>query len=171
MALFDGLEDLYHECGVDNLYMSTKFCKDAFNHPCKIKLHRVTRRGGWGLPLSIIQDEVKNKEEQNMVRGTVKAAELVGNLSCKSLLAILVYDTKPVHFLTMAAKRIYWEEKIREVWDKNSGTKQKIKFHRLNVNNDYNYRMGGTDIADQICRLYHFDHWIRRYKWWHSIFW
>ena len=29
MALFDEVTDEYHECGVDNMYMSEKFCRDA----------------------------------------------------------------------------------------------------------------------------------------------
>ena len=47
----------------------------------------------------------------------------------------------------------------------------KMKFLRLNVNDDYNYGMGGADIADQICGSYRFDHWLQNYKWWHAIFW
>ena len=31
--------------------------------------------------------------------------------------------------------------------------------------------MGGTDIADQLRGSYRFDHWLKCYKWWHSIFW
>ena len=107
MSLFDGLEDLYHVCGVDNLYMSAMFCKDAYNHPCKIKLHGVARKGGRGLPTAVLQEEVTNKVEQEKVRGTVRAVELIGDLACLKLLAVSVYDTKPVHFLSMAAEKIF----------------------------------------------------------------
>ena len=31
--------------------------------------------------------------------------------------------------------------------------------------------MGGADITGKIHGLYYFDHWLQRYKWWHSIFW
>ena len=37
MALFDDVTGEYHECGVDNLYMSAKFCREAYNHTNKIK--------------------------------------------------------------------------------------------------------------------------------------
>ena len=171
MFLFDGLRDKYHQCGVDNLYMSAKFCKDVYNHPMKVKLHGVTRKGKRGLPLCVIQDEVQSKVEQEKVRGTVLAAELVGDPTCPSLLAVSVYDTKPVHFLTMMAEKIFWEEKVRKVYDRTKGKMKNIKFHRLNVNDDYDFGMGGTDVADQIRGSYRFDHWLRRYKWWHSIFW
>ena len=46
-----------------------------------------------------------------------------------------------------------------------------MKFLMLNFNNDYNYGMGGADIADQIRGSYHFYHWLRNFKWWHAIFW
>ena len=35
MALFDDVTNEYHECGVDNLYMSAKICRDAYNHTKK----------------------------------------------------------------------------------------------------------------------------------------
>ena len=112
----------------------------------------------------------QNAKEQEKVRGTVLVAELVGDPECPSLLAVSVYDTKPVHFLTMAANKIFWEEKERKIYDRNSQAMKVIKFHRLNINDNYNYGMGGADIADQIRGSYRFDHWLRRYKWWHSIF-
>ena len=31
--------------------------------------------------------------------------------------------------------------------------------------------MGHVDISDQLRGTYRFDHWLRNYKWWHSIFW
>jgi len=45
------------------------------------------------------------------------------------------------------------------------------KFLRLNINDDYNNGMGDVDIADQLRFCYRFDHWMRKYKWWHSLFW
>lgn len=171
MYLFDACEDEFHICGVDNLYMSAKFCKDAYNHNKKICLHGVTRKGGRGLPQSVVQEEVTNPKAQETVRGTVRAAELLRDPYCPSLVAVSVYDTKPVHFLTMATERIFWEEKSRDVFDKATNQMTKMKFLRLNVNDDYNFGMGGADIADQIRGSYRFDHWLRNFKWWHSIFW
>ena len=84
---------------------------------------------------------------------------------------VSVYDTKPVHFLTMATKEIYWEDKTREVFDKENCCIAKINFLRLNVNGDYNYGMGGADLSGQIRGSYRFDHCLCNSKWWHSIFW
>ena len=37
-------------------------------------------------------------------------------------------------------------------------------FLRLNLNDNYNYGMGGADIADQLRGAYRFDKWMRNYK-------
>ena len=71
----------------------------------------------------------------------------------------------------MATEIIFWEEKSRDVFDKAKNQMVKMKFLRLNVNDDYNFGMGGADIADQIRGSYCFDHWVRNFKWWHSTFW
>ena len=57
MAIFDEVTDEYHECGVDNMYMSTNFCRDAYTHPKKIKLHGVTRKSGRYLPSTIMKQK------------------------------------------------------------------------------------------------------------------
>ena len=74
MYLFDSCDNEYHICGVDHLYMSTKFCIDSFNHNKKIKLHGVTKNSGRGIPDFVLQEEVQNKAQQEKVRGTVCAA-------------------------------------------------------------------------------------------------
>ena len=117
MSLFDRLEEKYPECDIDKLYMSAKFCKDAYDHPNNIKLHGITRKCGQGLPKSVLQEEVQNRVEQEKVQGTVLASELVGDLSCASLLAVSVYDTKSLHFLMMVADKIFWDENIGEIYD------------------------------------------------------
>ena len=60
--LFDAVQDKHHACGVDNLYMSARFCKDEYMHLNKIKLHGMAQKGGRGLPASVIQDEDFNKK-------------------------------------------------------------------------------------------------------------
>ena len=46
-----------------------------------------------------------------------------------------------------------------------------MTFLCLAINDNYNYGMGGADIADQLRGAYRFDKWMRNFKWWHSIFW
>ena len=98
MALFDDVTDEYHKCGVENLYMSNTFCRYAYNNT-KQKLHGVTRKSGRGLTTSIMQEKLHNRKDQEKVRGTVITAEIFSNSKCSSLIAVSVYDTKPVHLL------------------------------------------------------------------------
>ena len=77
------------------------------------KLHGVTRKSGRELPAYIMQEELHNIKDQEKLRGTFIAAEIVGNSKCPSLIAVSVYDTKPVHFLSMAVDNIKWTEKKR----------------------------------------------------------
>ena len=58
----------------------------------------------------------------------------------------------------MAASKIFWQEKERKVYNKDSRTMEEIKYHILNTNDDYNYGMRGADIANQIRGSYRFDH-------------
>ena len=118
MALFDSLEDKFHRCGMDNLYTSGRFCKAGYCHPKKVLIHGVARKSGRGIPSSVLQDEVQNRNLQAQVRGTVKAAQLVGDPAIPNLLAVSVYDTKPVHFFSTRCEKVKWEVKEQKVWDK-----------------------------------------------------
>ena len=75
--------------------MSAKFAKAAFNHTKKVQIAGVTPKGIRGIPAYFLQDEVKSPKELLAVRGTVKAAVLMGDPDCLNLVATSVYDTKP----------------------------------------------------------------------------
>ena len=105
-ALFDTLCNCEHQCLLNNLYMLVKFAKAVFNHPKRVRLFGVVQKAMHGLPKCIYQEEQKIKEKLLMVRGTVKAAVLKGDKQCPDLVAASVYDTKPVHFLLMACKKM-----------------------------------------------------------------
>jgi hypothetical protein len=74
MWLFDSVEDLYHQCSMDNLYNPANFCYAGYKHPKKLLTHGVTRKGGRGLPAWVIQQEARTRNEERTVRGMVKAA-------------------------------------------------------------------------------------------------
>jgi Transposase IS4 len=167
--LLDSLKEKYHRCWMDNLYLSAKFAKMCYNHRNAVLLSGVTRKQGRGLPTHVLQEEAKNKTAQMAVRGTVKAAVMVGDKDCPNLVAASVYDTKPVHFLSMVCESIKWIEKTKPVFDPIEKKKVDIKFLRLNMNDDYNSDMGHVDVADQLRGNYRMDHWQRQYKWWWSI--
>eukprot|EP00957_Ditylum_brightwellii_P127394 9714644-Ditylum_brightwellii.AAC.1 len=60
--------------------MSAKFAKLALQ--CNVYVYGVTRKGRWGIPSCVLQEEVKNRTAQLAVRGTVKAAILRGDPEC-----------------------------------------------------------------------------------------
>ena len=122
--------------------------------------------GVHGLPARVVQHEETNKKEQLKVRSTVKAAVLMGDADCPNLVATSVYDTKPVHFLSMTCDSIKWVEKTRDVYCVDTKKMEAIKFLRLNINDAYNADMGHVDISDQLRNYYRMDHWLRMQKWW-----
>ena len=112
----------------------------------------------------------KNREHQLRVRGTAKAAVLKGDVDCPNLIAASVYDTKPVHYLSMISKNIQWVEKATKVYNVDTNEVEELKFLRMGFIDQYNNTMGDVDLADQLRGSYRFDMWVRNRKWWWSIF-
>jgi hypothetical protein len=172
MWLFDSLHDDHHQIGMDNLYNSAAFCRAAFLHFRKVLCHGVVRKGGRGAPRCIIQEEVKDRNKQIAVRGTVKAAHLQGDDVVKCLVASSVYDTKPVHYLSMVSVLLEWVVVEKKVYNVDTQKTEMIRFLRLNVIHKYNHTMGHVDVADQLRGSYRIDIYIRNRKWWWAImFW
>jgi hypothetical protein len=122
----------------------------------QVLIEGVGRKSGRGVPLHVIQEEVK-KQHEATTRGTVKAAVLKGDPDCPDLVAVSVYDTKPVHFISMVTDCIKWVTKSRKVWNKALGAMEAIEFLRLNVNDNYNGEMNDVDNADHLRTIYRFD--------------
>ena len=169
MALFDSLEYTHHQCGMDNLYNSCAFSCAAYNHPRSILCHGVAQKKGRGVPNCVLQNEVLNLKQQRFVRGTVKAAVLVGDPGCPNLIASSVYDTKPVNYLSMVSDKIEWVVKSKPVFNVKTNETEDLQFLQLNQINKYNNEMGGVDIADQLRGVYRIDCFVRDRKWWFSI--
>eukprot|EP00536_Pseudo-nitzschia_multiseries_P006112 jgi/Psemu1/14483/gm1.14483_g len=150
MWLFDSLKDEHHHVGMDNLYNLVMFCKAAFRHSKQVLCHGVTRKANRGIPDCVFQQELKNIRAQQAVRGTVKAAVLEGDPECAFLIASSVYDTKPVHYLSMVTSVIEWAEKEKVVYNMETDKKEKMKFLQLNQLDTYNNGMGDVNIADQV---------------------
>jgi hypothetical protein len=121
---------------------------------------------------SVLQTEVKSRRAQDAVRGTVKVSVLRDDPSCPDLLAVSVYDTKPVHMLSTVADCVEWIKKERKVWSTSMCATKTIEFLRLNVIEMYNAGMGSVDVADQLRNSYRPDVFMRKQKWWWAIlFW
>jgi hypothetical protein len=91
---------------MDNLYLSAKFAKACYTHPMNVLIAGVTRKNGRDLPLHVIQEKAKNKGSQMAIHRRVKAAVLLGDKDCSKLVSVSVYDTEPVHFLSMVCESI-----------------------------------------------------------------
>ena len=172
LGLISQLPDKYYTLGMDNLYNSAKLCRLCYGMDQKVMVHGVTRPSLRGIPPAIKQEEVKRKGDLEAVRHTVKAAVLKGDSVCKDLLAVSIYDTKPVYFLTSATSQLYWMKKERKVYDPKTKTTFKMPFYRLNIIDFYNNNMGNVDLADQLRNVYRYDSsWHRNRKWWWAIWW
>ena len=80
--------------------MSAKLCRLTLSMPQKVMCHGVTRPSLRGVPQNVKQTEVTRKKELETVRNTVKVAVLQGDIVCKDLVCVLLYDTKPVYILS-----------------------------------------------------------------------
>jgi len=172
LALISQLPDKYYTLGMDNLYNSAKFCRQAYATRQKVMVHGVTRPKLRGIPTIVKQEEVKRKSELESVRHTVKAAVLKGDEVCSGLVSVSLYDTKPVYFLSMVCENISWIKKMRQVYNTQESKCIKMPFYRLNIVDFYNNNMGNVDLADQLRNHYRIDtSWHRNRKWWWSIWW
>ena len=103
----------------------------------------------------------------------MKAALLRGNKGCPNLVSYSVYDTKPVHFLSMVCQQLKWIVKEKPVFNVETGRVESLRFLIMNKINDYNNNMGHVDISYQLQNEYRFNRWIRNCKWWwwSLLFW
>ena len=101
----------FHGVFADNLYMSSKFSKGAWLSHNHVLLSGVTRGATRGIPGCVIQEIVAKQTDIVSVQGYEKVAVLQGDKDFPQLVAVSVYDNKPVHFLTMACEDFNWMEK------------------------------------------------------------
>ena len=67
--------------------------------------------------MCVQQEEMKNRTLLDSVCGTVKVAKLEGDPECPCLIASSVYDTKPVHYLSMITEKVEWIKKEKDVYN------------------------------------------------------
>ena len=94
----------------------------------------------------------------------MKAAKLVCDTGCPKLIALSIYDTKPVHYLSMVYKSIKWKKLERKVYNVDTNRVEALIFFRLNRIDTYNHGMGNVDLADQLRGVYCLDRWVRNRK-------
>ena len=169
LGMFDQLENKFHNCWFNNLYLSARFAKAAWTHSIKVRISGPTRKSGCGLLKYVIQEEVKNAEATHAVWGTVKAAVLEGDDEVPDLLAVIMTRSLS-HFLSTVCKKIKWVQCEKKVYCVETEQVETMMFLWLSINNEYKYGTGGVDIVDQLQNYYCFDHWMHKRKWWWSVF-
>ena len=147
MALFDAVKDSYHHCTMDHLYNSTTFFRAAYNRTRNIIFQGVTCKGMRGIPPSVLQVEQKSRKDQIKVRGNVKAALLEGDDACPNLVACSIYDTNPVHYLSMVCNKLKWVVMEKPCFNVETGMVETLRFLRMNIIHEYSNTMGGVDLA------------------------
>ena len=65
-------------------------------------------------------------------------AVIRGDKECPDLVDSSIYDTNPVHFLSMVCTKIKWLEKIRKVYNVDTIMIKTMKFLRMNNIDHYN---------------------------------
>ena len=171
LFMFEQLRGSNFTCGLDNLFISAKFARAALSEiDQKVMIHGVCRTDSRGLPECVLMTAETTDARAKQRRGEVKAAVLKDAEKMKDMVAFSVYDTKPVHFISTAAKSLKWIPIKRKVWDVNSGKMVEIKFLRTELQNDYNHKMNDVDISDQLRKVYCFNRWVRNRKWWWALF-
>ena len=126
-------------------------------------------KAGKGIPECVLQDEENNPVAQQAVQGTAKAAVFKGDHGCPNLVASILYDTKPVHCLSMLFESIQWVEKEKILYNVDTGKVEALKFLRFNQIDKYNNGMGNVGVANQLTGVYRLDRWVRNSKWWCSM--
>ena len=80
----------------------------------------------------------------------MKSAVLYDFPNLPIFVAVSVYDTKPVHFLSMCCKAIKWVQKTRQVYEPETKMVCETHFLRLNVNDPYNYNTKLVELSNKL---------------------
>ena len=98
----------------------------------------------------MIQNKEKNLKDIHKVWGTVKAPVLTNDPDCLNLVASSVYDSKPVHFLSVTCAELKWKTQENDVYNIETEHVESLKCLCMNNNISYNQEMGNVDVADQL---------------------
>ena len=111
---------------MDNLFNSQKLFSALYIAQCLG--HGVMHPHGRGITDQIKQAVKMNAKKAEALKGTTTAARLINSTDSPDLLAICVYDNKPVHLLSMVAESVEWMAKQRKVYHWESSSEEPIQF-------------------------------------------
>jgi hypothetical protein len=64
LFLFDNLKDKFHTVGMDNQYLSLKFCQNALIVKNQTMIHGVAHKNNQGHPACVAQEKQTNKKSR-----------------------------------------------------------------------------------------------------------
>ena len=143
--LVERLPNVWTRIYMDNLFNSQKLFTALYLAKCLG--HGVARPTGRGIPDGIKQPIELNAKKAEALKGTTTAARLLHMKECPDLLAVCVYDNKPVHLLSMVAESVKWNVKKRKVFHRETNAMKEMGYLRLNVIDDYNSNMNAVDAC------------------------
>ena len=151
---------------MDNLFPSLRFA--WYTHKMfQVHITGLSRHNR-GFPLCAWQSVIKNLRLAAAAKGTVKSASLM----CGSfgIMAISIYDNKPVHVFSTSHKDPGFVDKERK-WFQNGRCTMR-KYQRLIIVDLYNILMGGVDLLDRFSWYYKCDgkHVWHASKWTISVY-
>jgi hypothetical protein len=109
--LFEQLKEKHPTIGLDNLYISAKFIRQAFAGKKAVMVHGTACKSGCRLLKFVIQEKIKKMQGGRKAMKNNESSPLQRDPDCPNLVAFSVYGTKPVHFLTTAATSLMWIER------------------------------------------------------------
>ncbi len=146
-----------------------KLAQAAYSLPNPVLVHGILRKSGQGCPHWIIQEDKQGKAA-NQVRGTMKAAVLTGNSWSSNLAVASCYNQKPFYMISHSCESVTWVPVTKKVWSSSLKILVDYSFLRWNLSEDYNYKMIGNDVADQLHLVYQTLRFQRNVKWWWALF-
>ena len=92
----------------------------------------VATKGMRGTLSCMTQDKLKSKKAQIEARVTSTAAVMEGDPKFPNLIVSSVYDTKPVHYISIVSEQLKWDVKEKECLNIETGQFEILRFLRMN---------------------------------------
>ncbi len=108
------LPNVWTRVYMDNLYNSQKLFSALYLAKCLG--HGVACPTGCGISDGFKQLIELNAKKAEALKGKMTAARLIHAKDCPDLLAVCVYDNKPVNLLSMVSESVEWLVKKRKVY-------------------------------------------------------
>jgi hypothetical protein len=155
---------------MNNLFNSNRLFSAL--HAAKYLAHGIICSSNCSIPCGIEQAIELNAKKAKALKGIMTVAWLIHLQKFLDLLAVCVYDHKPVHLLPTVAESVKWKwlVKKRKEYDQEGNAMKMKGYLWLNVINNYNQNMNQTNITDQLRGQYRPDHWMHHKKWWWAVF-